>query len=189
MENKLNFTNEMKATMKGWKNKTFKSYVENSEDDFFSSVRLWIERKAFDITNEFVAYEYPDDDYAELTCFACAEACEGQPLQPFLAGGECKENIVDEKIVSVYLVEDTEKGKLFNSGNPYELCFETALIICTENHAYAFWRHLLFDTMECAVGKTLEEVLQKIKSVEEIQEESQEENPYDVTVERCVQAL
>ncbi len=189
MENNLNFTKEMKEMMKEWKGRNFKGYIENSDDGFLSIVRFLIEEKAFDIKNEYVLYKYPDGDYAELTCFSCIEVDKNEPLQSHIVGGKYKENIVVEEIVNIYIIKDTEKGKLFNSGIPYDLIFETAVIIQTASCCYAFWRHLIFNTIKIAVCDDLESALKTIRSVEEIQEETQEENPYVVTVERRIEKL
>ena len=189
MGNNLNFTNEMKEMMKEWKGKLLKGYIENSDDGYFSIARLLIEDRLFDLDNEYVLYDYPDNDRVELTCFACVEVDKKKALQTHIVGGKCKENIVGENIVNVYIIKDVEKGKLFDSGIPYELEFDTALIIQTENGYYAFWRDVMFYTIEAARFGDMEAVLKAVKSVEQIQKEAQEENPYVVTVERRIAKL
>lgn len=189
MENNLNFTKKMKEMMREWKGKLLKGYIENSDDGCLSIVRFLIEDRVFDLDNEYVLYEYPDKDRVELSRFACVETDKTKTLQTHVVDGKCKENIVGEKIVNIYIIKDIEKSKLFDSGIPYELEFETALILQTEKRYYAFWRNLIFYMIEVAVCGDMEETLKSIKSVAEIQAEAQEENPYVVTVERHIEQL
>lgn len=189
MENNLNFTKEMKKTMQEWKEKTLTSYIENSDDGFLSIVRLLIEEKTYDVENKYVSYNYPDGSCAELTCFSCTQVNITTPLQTYVVNGKIKKNTVAEKILNVYLVADTENGKLFDSGVPYELTFETAFIIQTANHCYAFWRNIAFNTIKIAVCNNLDSVLKAIISVEQIQEEAQNENPYPITIKRKVEKI
>jgi hypothetical protein len=189
MNNQLNFTEEMKEIMRGWKGKMLQSYIENSNDGVLSMVRFCIDDKAYDMDNEYVLYKYSEGDGVEYSCFACREVDENIPLSTHTVAGKRKETKVDEKIENIYIIKDTENGKIFDSAIPYELVFETALIIQTETRCYAFWRNLLFYTIETAVCDTMEKALKTIRSVEEIREEAQVENPYVVTVERCVEKL
>lgn len=189
MENKLNFTTQMKETIREWKGKRLKSFVENSDDGCLSIVRFFIEDRAFDLDNEYVSYEYPNNERVELSRFACVEADKTKTLQPHVVSGNCKEYIVDETILNVYIVKDKECGRLFDSGCPYELDFDTALMIQTEKRYYVFWRNLIFYTIEVAICKDKEEALKTMKSVEKIREEAQEGNPYAVAVERSVEQL
>ena len=103
--------------------------------------------------------------------------------------GKSKENIVGERIQGVYIVRDVKKEASIDNKDVYEFAFETALVIQIENRCYAFWRHLIFDRIFIKDCKNMEEVLRTIKSVEEIQEEAQVENPYIVTVERSIEEL
>lgn len=73
MNNNLNFTKETKKTMQEWKGKLFSGYIENSDDGFFSVVRLLIEERAYDVENKYVSYNYPDESRAELACFSCTQ--------------------------------------------------------------------------------------------------------------------
>lgn len=189
MENNLNFTKETKKTMQEWKGKLFSSYIENSDDGFFSVVRLLIKEKAYDVENKYVSYNYPNESRAELTRFSCAQVNTTTPLQTHVVNGKNKKNIVNEKILNVYLVTDTENGKLFDSGVPYELTFETAFIIQTTSRCYAFWRNIAFNIIKIAVCNNLDSVLKAIITVEQIQEEAQNENPYSVTIKRKVEEL
>lgn len=189
MRNNLNFEIEMKEEMKKWKGQIFKGYIENDDDGSVSVVRFLIEEKLFDFENKYVQYQYPDGDRVELTCFSCMEVDKNKPLQLHTVRGKCKEHIVLEKITNIYLIQDREKGKFFDSGMPYELNFETAFIIQTESRCYAFWRNLIFNMIEIAICDNLEVALNTIKSVEKICEDAQEENPYLVTVERNVEKL
>lgn len=150
---------------------------------------ILIEDRVFDLDNEYVSYEYPNNDRAELSCFACVEADKAKTLQTHVVNGKCKENVVDEKIANVYTIKDKENGKLFDSGIPYALEFDTALMIQTEKHHYVFWRDLIFYTIEVVICDNMEESLKTIKSVEKIREEAQEGNPYAVTVERSIERL
>ena len=186
--NRLNFTCEMKKMMRAWKGKTLLAYIENSNDDFSSRVRFLIDDKAFDMENEYVLYTFSEGESGEYTCFGCREVDKNVPLKTYTIEGECKEIKVDEKIRDIYIIKDAENGKFFN-GMRYELNFETAIIIQAENHTYAFWRNLIFDRIETAICDTMEKALKKIRSVEEIQEEAQVENPYTITVKRCVEKL
>lgn len=189
MKNNLNFTVEMKKMVGVWKGKVLKGYIENDNEEYVTIVRFLVENKAFNLDNEYMRYEYPDKSCSELTCFSCVEIDRNEFLQTAVVGGKCKENIVEEKIVDIYIVTDTEKGGLFDSGLPYELVFETALIIQTKSRCYAFWRHISFNTIEIAVCEDMEIALKTIRSAEEIQEEAQVENPYTVTVERRIEKL
>ena len=187
--NRLDFTQEMKEVMRGWKGKNLQSYIENADDGYVTVVRLCVDEQDFDLNNEYMAYWNSRDDISELTCFSCVEKANNEPLLPYLVRGKCKEIKVDEKIVKIYIIKDTERGENFNSRIPYEMTFETALIIQTATRCYAFWRNLIFNTIETVVCDTMEEALKKIRSVEEIQAEAQEENPYAVTVERQIEEL
>lgn len=189
MENNLNFTKKMKQMMSDWKGKILKGYIENSDDGCLSIVRFLIGENVFDLNNAYVSYEYPDKDRVELSCFSCVEVDKTKTLQTHVVDGKCKENIIGENIIGIYIVKDIEKGKLFDSGIPYELEFETALILQTEKYYYVFWRDLIFYMIEVATCCNMEEALKTIKSVAEIQTEAQEENPYAVTVERFVESL
>ena len=189
MKNNLNFTEEMKEMIKGWKGKILKGYIENDDSENVTTIRFLIDDKAFDFTNDYISYEYPDGDCAELTCFSCVEVGENEPLRTTVVGGKRKENRIEKKIIDIYLVTDREKGKLFDTGVPYEMTYETALIIQTEYAWYVFWRNLIFYTIEIANCEDKESALKAIKSVEQIHHELQEENPYTVTVERMVQQL
>lgn len=187
--NRLNFTKEMKEVMCGWKGKTLQSYIENADDGYVTAVRFCIENQVFDIDNEYMAYWDSREHTTELTCFSCVERTDNQPLGSAVVRGKNRENIVGGKIVDIYIVKDVEKGKLLGLGIPYELEFETALILQTEKYCYVFWRDLIFCTIEVAACEDMEAALKTIKSVAEIQEEAQVENPYTITVERCVEKL
>lgn len=189
MENNLNFTMQMKEMIREWKGKCLKGFIENSNDGCLSIVRFFIDDRVFDLDNEYVSYEYPNNERVELSRFACVEADKAKTLQTHVVNGRCKENIVDEKIVNVYIVKDKENGILFDSGIPYELEFDTALIIQTQKYYYAFWRDLIFYTIEVAICDDMEKILKAIKRVEKIREEAQEGNPYAVTVERDIVKL
>lgn len=189
MENNLNFTKEMKETMRSWRGRLFKGYMENGDDGAVSVVRFMIGESAFDFENKYVSYRYPDGENAELTCFSCVETDKNATLQSRVIGGKCKENSVLEEIVNIYIIKDAEQGKLFDSGISYELIYETAFVIQTKNRFYAFWRDLIFDTIKIKVCGSLEIACKTIKSVEEIQEEAQEENPYNVTIKRCIEKM
>lgn len=189
MKNSLNLTEEMKNMVREWKGKLLKGYVENADDGYVTRVRFLIGESFFDFDNEYTAYQYPDEGIEELTCFSCVEVPQNKILETVVVGGKHKKHIIEEKIENIYIIKDIEKGKLFDSGIPYELEFETALIIQTENKCYAFWRNLIFYTIDIAVCTDIESVLKTIRSVDEIQKEAQIENPYPVTVEREMEQL
>ena len=129
------------------------------------------------------------DEVHELSCFSCIEIEDNSCLETAVVDGKSKENIVGERIQGVYIVRDVKKEASIDNKDVYEFAFETALVIQIENRCYAFWRHLIFDRIFIKDCKNMEEVLRTIKSVEEIQEEAQVENPYIVTVERSIEEL
>ena len=104
MKNQLNFTNEMKEMMRGWKGKTMQAYIENSNDRVISVVRFLIDDKAYDMDNEYVSYKLLDGDNVEYTCFACREADINSPLLMRVIGGKSKDFKVDEKIANIYIL-------------------------------------------------------------------------------------
>ncbi len=188
MENNINFSYEEKETMSGWKGQILRCYFENSDDFFYTTVRLFIGNKAFDLKNPYVEFIHPDGYGEELSRFSCERKDESTPPQT-PKGVKFKENAVNEEITDVYIVTDLEKGKYPNSGVSYELEYETALVVQTTNRCYAFWRHLISDSIEIAVCENLQAALTAIKSVEEIQEEAQGDSPYAVSVERRAEKL
>lgn len=187
--NRLNFTKEMKEMMKGWKGKLLKGYIENDDINYVTIVRFLIENQVFDLDNEYVAYWNSREDTSELSCFSCVEKAADSFLQYSTVGGKYKETTIGAQIRDIYIVKDIQKETEADGKQTDELTFETALIIQTEKHCYAFWRNLIFDTIESAVCKDVAKALKLIKSVDEIREEAQVENPYTVEVTRVVEQL
>lgn len=189
MTNRLNFTEQMKMTMRKWNGKVLISYTENDETEYITKVRFLIDDKTFDLDNGYVLYTDVKGDKEELSCFSCIEMENDSLFSTSVVDGKCKENLIHERIQGVYIVRDTEKEIADQGKEQHEFIFETALILQTEYHCYAFWRHILFDTIEIAVCNNMESVLKTIKSMKTIQEEKQAENPCTVQVERFVEKL
>ena len=172
MNNQLDFTKEMKEMMRGWKGKTLQSYIENSNDDYVTAVRLCIDSKNFDIENEYVLYVEPDGESIEFSCFSCVETTNNQPLEPSVVGGENRENTIKEKIVNVFIVQDLETDT-YSNGEKFDFSYEKALILQTESQFYVFWRHLIFDTLQISICKDIKGAVESIKELNEDEEESE----------------
>lgn len=168
--NRLDFTKEMKEMMRGWKGETLQSYIENADDDYVTVIRLCIENRAFDIDNEYMAYWYSRENTDELTCFSCVERKNNKPLLPYVVGGQCKQNIINERIENIYVVKEIEVEK-YENGEIFEFLYEKALIFQTESRFYVFWRHLIFDRIEIAVCDTMESAVESIKELNEADED------------------
>ena len=186
--NRLNFTSEMLQTIKLWKGKRLVSFTENDGDEYVTRIRLEIENKVFDIDNEYVQYRYSDGEIAELTCFSCIESDKNKPLEHSVIKGKYNIHKVEKQITEIYVVNDTVIGKALDKGIPYQLDFETALIIKADNY-YAFYRNLIFNEISVFVCNDFDNLLSGIKSIEEIQKEEQQGNPYKITVKRRIEQL
>ena len=173
MNNQLNFTEEMKEIMRGWEGKTLQSYIENADDDYITAVRVCINNKKFDITNDYVLYVEPDGENIEFTCFSCVEIINDKPLTPYVVGGRNSENTINKRIESVFIVKEIETDN-YPNGESFEFSYDVALIIQTENSFYVFWRHLIFDTLKISICKRMEEVVESIKELNEDNENVEE---------------
>lgn len=189
MKNRIDLTETMKEMLRGWKGKLLNSYTENGDDGYVTTVRFLVDGKAFDFDNDYTAYFYSNGEISEFSCFSCVEVGVPQPLQASTVGGKCKENIVGERIENIYIVKDLEREIDLENELVSEFAYQTALVIQTESCCYAFWRHIIFNTIEISVCADIESALKNIKKVEEIQEERQVENPYTVKVERSIEKL
>jgi hypothetical protein len=189
MGNRLNFTGEMINKIRAWKGKTLKAYTENDDENYVTAVRVYVGEKVFDIANEYTAFEYPDKDIVELTCFSCIEKEKDSYFLQSVSNGKCIDRIIEETIKDIYIVTDKETGILFDADIPFELVFDTAIIIQTEKKCYALWRDIIFERIDTAICDSLEIALKTIRSVDEIKERAQCGNPNTITVERKVMAL
>jgi hypothetical protein len=169
MNNQLDFTQQMKEMMCDWKGKNLQSYIENADDGFVTVVRLHIDNKNFNIENDYVLYVEPDGESIEFTCFSCTEVANNYPLVPAIVGGKNKENIIEERIKNIFIVREIEMGEYHDDGN-FEFSHEKALVLQTEHCFYAFWRHLIFNTIQILVCKDLEEALKNMKELNEGEE-------------------
>ena len=188
MDNRINFTDGMKQLIKNWKGNTLHSFIQNDNGDCDTCIRFLIGNNIYVVDNRYVLYVDEAGDKVEYSCFSCSMLNHSYLLQKVVGNRE-KENIIEEEILDIFIVRDFEKGKLFDSGIPYELIFDTALIIQTTNGYYAFWRELFSNMIISSFGEDFEQAVSTIKSEEKIRLEAQEENPYIVTVKRIVEKL
>ncbi len=170
MNNQLDFTEEMKEEMCGWKGKILQSYIENSDDGYVTAVRLCIENKNFDIENDYVLYVEPDGEDVEFSCFSCVEVANNQPLEPYVVGGKNKKSVINERIENIFIVQEIETDKYLN-GEEFEFSYEKALILQTKSQFYVFWRHLIFNTIEISVCDNMESAVESIKELNEEDED------------------
>ncbi len=190
MENRIDFTEEMKEIMKEWKGKILRGYIENADDGYVTIIRFLIGDKFFDIDNEYTLYVDSNGDEIEFSCFSCVEVDKKQSLETVVVGGKCKENIVGEKIEDVFIVKETEKDIYPNDEEVYEFSYEIALIIQTKNCFYVFWRDIIFNTIKIVVCKDIEGALESIKKSNENDEELKENDcSPTIILEKIVEKL
>ncbi|MBQ4269623.1 MAG: hypothetical protein IJB97_08255 [Clostridia bacterium] len=171
MNNQLNFTEEMKEMMRIWKGKTLQSYIENADDGYSTTVRLYIDNKNFDIENGYVLCVETDGENIELTCFSCLEITNNKPLSPYVVGGRNRENVINQRIENILIVKEIETDN-YPNGENFEFSYDVALIIQTEKCFFVFWRHLIFDTLHITVCKDINGAVESIKELNEIDEET-----------------
>lgn len=183
--NRLNFTKEMKEVMRGWKGKTLESYIENADDGYITTVRFCIENQVFDMDNGYMAYWCSRENTTEFSCFSCVEITNNQPLEPAIVGGKNRENIIKERIESIFIVQDMEIDKYLN-GESFEFLYEKALILQTESRFYVFWRHLIFNTIEISVCDNMKIAVESIK---ELNEENENKDGVTIIKKKIIEEL
>ena len=77
---------------------------------------------------------------------------------------EIKKLYINERIENIFIVKEIEIDK-YPNGEEFEFSYEKALILQTERQFYAFWRHLIFNTLQISICKDKKGAVESIKEL------------------------
>ena len=175
MGNRINLTEKMKQLLREWKGEILHYFIVNDAENYVTTVRFLVGENIYDIDNKYVLYVDEDGDEVEYSCLSCVKQKEITELKPAVVSGDLSKSLVDEEIRKIFMVKEIETS---------EFTYDIAIVVQTEKRFFAFWRYLIFDTIQVCESKTKQGCLNKIKELNE-----QENNGFVETEKRIVEEL
>ena len=174
---KAKFSNEMLEYIKKMVGHTLCSYEYGKmvQNEAYGNLQINLDSFAIEILNE--VKELPFFDSTEdISYFTCEKKSLSEPFKPYCEE-PCKKHLIDEKVLSVYIVEDSIS---INDGE-YDITFDMAIIIETCNHKYIFSRDWFFSE---TISISLDEEFDNIYPISNVIEDWSDEGENKVEVKR-----
>lgn len=176
------FTSEMVEMIKGVIGDDFCDYECGcvTHDETYGNLRMNFGKSSlefFNVVSEFPFY----DSTEEISCFTCERRPCSSQFKPYC--DEPSERYpINETVRAISIVED----EIFVNDGEYQIAFDMAVIIETDEHRYIFSRGWFFaETIRISVDREFDEIY----PVERVVEDWSDEGENKVSVCRSVRKL
>ena len=176
------FSEEMLSAMKDMPGNVFCSFECGNiiKNETYGNFQINLDDFSLEFLNE--VHEIPFYDSTEdVSFFTCKKKLMNRKFSPYCAE-PAREYVINEKILSVEIVSDFIS---VNNGE-YEIIFDMAIIIQTNQHKYIFSRGWFFgETITISVDKSFNDIY----PIEKVIEDWADSGENEVIVKRTVERL
>ena len=183
MKNRLNFTSEMKEQIKKCVGEVFNYCLLNDNKGYVTAVKIFINTKPFEITNDYCLYEYENGVQCELSCFNC----NYKNVLPTFSKDATKKADINSVIKKVYIVKS-----IVTESNDNEvisiLDYDKALVFETESVTVVLYRDIVFNNIKVELVNDFEEVI-RLLDIKKEQKEMQVENDNKIDCKQIIEEI
>ena len=176
------FTDEMIEIIRSMIGRCFCTYECGNmvSNEAYGNLQINLDDFAIEFLNEIKELPFFDST-EDISFFTCEKKSLSKKFKPY-----CEEpttrHLINENILSVYIVEDC----ISINGGEYDINFDMAVIIETENHKYIFSRGWFFsETIDISVDEEFDDIY----SISKVVEDWADEGENKVNVVRTIKKL
>ncbi|MBQ8248744.1 MAG: hypothetical protein IJY93_02520 [Clostridia bacterium] len=178
---KAKFSTEMLKIIKSMVGRVFCSYERGNtvSNEAYGNLQINSDNFAIEILNEVKELPFYDST-EDISCFTCKKKALSEHFKPYCEEPSEK-HLINEKILAVSIIEDSIS---INNGE-YDVAFDMAIIVETNEHKYTFSRGWFFsETIDISVDKDFDNIYPISRVVEDWSDEGENKVSVIRTIEK-----